>query len=91
VAFLGVVLLHLRAQHRAHQAIRIPGPDRLAAGHAAIFEDGDAIGDVEHLVYAVRDVKDGFALPCQLSDEGVQAASFIQPQGRCGLIHDQQG
>ncbi len=59
------------------------GPDRLA-----IAEHGDAIGDGEHFVEAVRDVDDAAAVRLEQRDDREQALDFPLGQRRRRLVHD---
>ena len=48
----------IAADHHGNQAVACHGGGRLRADQCAVLEDGDAVGKLEHLVQAVRDIDD---------------------------------
>ncbi len=64
---------------------------RLAdARDAAILHDRDAVGDLENLGHAVRDVDDRDALGRKAPDDPEEVAAFVDGQGRGRLVEDEQ-
>ncbi len=57
--------------------------------HAAVAHDGDPVGDLEHLLEAVRDVEDGDAVGGQLAQDREQPPRLALVERRVGLVEDQ--
>lgn len=53
-------------------------------------ENGDAVGDAEHLAHFMTDEDDGFALADKLLHDGEQSLDLDVGQGGGGLVKDQQ-
>jgi hypothetical protein len=74
-------------QVRDFAGVRCLGVERLDP--AAVAEDRDAIGQMEHLVHLVRDVEDRDAPFAQPLDHAVQPAHFRLGEGARRLVHDE--
>ena len=55
----------------------------------AVAQHGDAVGQLHHLVDAVRDVDDRDAVGGELADDREQPPAFARRQRRGRLVHDQ--
>ena len=80
---------HLAAHHVADQlgavgVLGIQGGDVFT-----VTEDGDAVGQLKHLVQTVGDKDDGNALFSQLPHDAEQNVHFCQRQGSRGFVKDQ--
>ncbi len=76
---------HHRGDHvRDGQLGAVPGPDQ-----APIAHDGDAIGDLEHLLQPVRDVEHGQAVGAQVPQDREQALRLVLVERGVGLIEDE--
>ncbi len=64
---------------------------RLAhAGHATVLHYGHAVGDLEDLRHAVRDVDDGDALRREALDDAEEVAPLVDGQRGGRLVEDQE-
>ena len=83
-------LLQLAADHHVGQllpgdAVRVHCRDDLARA-----QDGDAVGDVQHLTHLVADKDDGFSFADELFHDGEQTLDLDVRQRRGRLVQNQQ-
>ena len=82
--------VHRRADHALGQ---LAGGGLLRVHRAdavALAEDGDAVGDVQHLVELVGDDDDGAALVAHLAKDGEEAVDLLRGKHGGGLVQHQR-
>ncbi|MFD0630117.1 hypothetical protein ACFQ2K_53645, partial [Streptomyces sanglieri] len=72
------------AHHEADELFLVGGAGVLDAGEAAVAQDRDAVGELEDLLHAVRDVHDRDVLVAQPSDQREQRVDLVLRQGGRG-------
>ena len=75
------------AQHRLHHRVGLGGPGVELAGHPAVAQHHDAIGDDEHLAEVVRDVDDGRPSLAQPAHDGEDRLGLALAERGGGLVH----
>ena len=81
-------LVQRAAHHHADQLAFGGACDVHRAHELAVLQDGGPIGDLKHLVQAVRDVDDGDPLLLQRLDDVEQGLQLMPRQHRGRLVHD---
>ena len=80
----------LPADHQVGQLLAVGLGPVQGGDHLAGAEDGDAVGDLQHLPHLVADEDDALALLRQLADDLEQALHLDVRQGGGGLVQNQQ-
>ena len=75
-------------QHQGDDLVHIGVRGVQGLNVPSVPHNGDAIGDLEHLVHAVGDVQDGHALGGLLADKAEQYLCLIHIQGGVGLVQN---
>src|SRR5262249_45092439 len=82
-------ILHFAPDHTPDRRRRRQLGARGSRDPATVAQDGDAIGDLEDLLHAVRDEEDGHALLTQVGDDAKEAVHLVRREGGGRLIHDE--
>ena len=77
LAVSGLARLVLAPDHQRHQQRFREVGDVAGADHAAVAQHRDAIGDIQHLAEAMRDVNDAEAVRLQFADDGKQVHHLV--------------
>ena len=86
----GRCILERLADDQAHELVVVEPADGRVGDHAAVAQDDDAIGEVHHLVEAVRDEDHARAAGGRAPHRGEQPPDLVAVQRGRRLVEDQQ-
>ena len=81
--------LHVATDHQLGQVVLVGLARDAAADHLAAADDGDPVGDLQHLVQLVADEDDRVALCLQLAQDAEDLLRLLRRQHRRWLVQHQ--